>query len=106
MKKFNLKIFMIVTVVAVSLCFVSWVGLETYNTNNRSHTLLWMVGSTWTVLRFPIFTIFWKFLYSQNNILLFSIAVFLNCSFYGLIVERIFYLLRKKPKSPSIPTRI
>jgi hypothetical protein len=106
MKKFNLRMFMIATVVLVLLNFVSWAGLEAHNTPDRSHTLLGMVGSIWTVLRFPIFTLFWKFLYSQNNILLFSTAVSINCVFYAIIVERIYYFLRKKPKIPPIPTHI
>jgi hypothetical protein len=106
MKKFNLRIFMIATVVTILLNFVSLVGLEAHGTLNRSHTLLGMVGSIWTVLRFPIFTCFWKFIYSPFNIILFSIAIFLNCAFYGVIVERIFYFLRKKRKFPPVPTGI
>jgi|SRR5450631_3267306 len=99
MKKFNLRTFFIATLVVVLLTFVGWAGLEARNTPDRSHTLLGIIGSLWTVLRFPLFTFFWKFLYSENNMLLFSIAVFLNCAFYAVIIERIFYFLRKKQKN-------
>jgi hypothetical protein len=98
MKKFNLRIFIIATVVTILSTFVSWAGLEAHVTQDRSHALLGEVGSLWTILRFPTFTFFGKFLYGQNNILLFSTAVFINCVFYAIIVERIFYLFRKKRK--------
>jgi hypothetical protein len=93
-----MRIFLIATVVTILLNFVSWAGLEAHDTQNRTHTLLGVVGSLWTILRFPIFTFFWKFLYSQNDNLLFSTAVFINCVFYAIIVERIFYLFHKKRK--------
>ena len=98
MKKFNLRIFIIATIAVVLLTFVSWAGLEAHNTPDRSHTILGIVGSLWTILRFPLFAFFWKFLYGQNNTLLFSIAVFLNCAFYAIIIERIFYFLHKMRK--------
>jgi len=98
MKKFNLRIFIIATVAVVLLTFVSWAGLEAHNTPDKSHTLLGIIGSLWTVLRFPLFTFFWKFPFGQNNILLYSMAVFVNCIFYALIIERIYYFLRKMRK--------
>src|SRR6202521_635305 len=100
MKKFNLRIFMIVTVVMVLLTFVSWAGLEARDTFSRTHTLLGMVGRIWTVLRLQVFTFFWNFIVTSNNPIITSMAVFLNCAFYGVIVERIFYLFRKKSKIP------
>jgi hypothetical protein len=101
MKKFNLRIFAIAAVVTILLNFVSWAGLEAHNTPDRSHTLLGIIGSTWNILRFPTFTFFWKFLYSQNNVLLFSIAVILNSTFYAIIFERIFYFSHQKQKITS-----
>ncbi len=89
---------MIATTAIIVLNVASLSGLEAYHTQNKSHYLLSMMGSLWIVLRFPIFTFFWKFIYTQFNIFLFSTAVFINCAFYGLIVERIFSLFRKKRK--------
>jgi len=106
MKKFNLRIFRVATALTILLTFVSWVGLESNGTENGSYTFWWAVGSIWTVLRFPIFTLYWHFLFNQNNLILFSMAVFLNCAFYGFIVERFYSLRRKKSKFPSVPTRI
>lgn len=106
MKKFNLRIFMITTVVVILLNLVCWTGLQAYVEHDRSNHLLWVVGSLWPILRFPIFTFFPKFLYGQNNIFLFSMAVAVNCEFYAIIVERIFYLFAKKSKAPPAPTRV
>ena len=89
---------MIATAAIIVLNIASLTGLEAYNTQNKSHYLLFMMGSMWKVLRFPVFTFFWKFIYTDFNLLLFSIAVFIDCAFYGLIVERIFYLFRRKQK--------
>jgi hypothetical protein len=104
MKKFNLKVFRVATAIIILLTFVSWVGIEANGTENGSDSFWWAVASFWTVLKFPIFTLYWHFLFGQNNLILFSIAVFLNCAFYGFIIERFFTLRRKKSNYPHIPT--
>ncbi len=105
MKKFNLRIFMIATIVMVLLTFVSWAGLEARDTPSRTHTLLGLVGRLWTVLRFPLFTFFWNFIINQKNIIVTSAAVYINCAIYAIIVERIFYLFSKKRKSKLVYNR-
>ena len=97
---------MIGTTAMVVLNFASLSGLEAYDTQNNSHHLLRMLGSLWTVLRFPVFTFFWKFIYGHFNIFLFATGVFINCAFYGVIAERIFYLVRKKRKIQPVQTGI
>ena len=106
MKKFNLKIFKAATVIAILLTFVSWVGLEANGMENGSHTFWWLVSGSWIILRFPIFTLYWHFLFDHNKVVLFSISVFLNCAFYGFVVERIITLRRKKANLPQVPTGI
>jgi hypothetical protein len=106
MKKFNLKIFKVATVITILLTFVSWVGLEASTAENGSHTFWWAIGNIWTILRFPIFALYWQFLFDQNNLILFSTSVFLNCAFYGFVIERIFTLRRKKANYSQLPTRI
>lgn len=93
-----MRIFMMATVVMVLLNFVSWAGLEARDTPGRTHTLLGLVGRLWTVLRFPLFTFFWNFIIGQQNIILASAAIFINCAFYAVIIERAFYFLRQKQK--------
>jgi hypothetical protein len=93
---------MITTVVMVLLNFVSWAGLEARDTPSRTHTLLGLIGRLWTVLRFPFITFFWNFIVTSNNPVITSAAVFLNCAFYAVIIERIFYLFRKTSKTPPV----
>jgi len=104
MKKFNLRIFRVATAITVLLTFVSWVALEANGMENGNHAFWGAVSSIWTILRFPIFTLYWHFLSSQNNLVLFSLAVFLNCAFYGFLAERVLSLNRKKSKYPKVPT--
>jgi hypothetical protein len=102
MKKFNLRIFMIATVVTILLNFVNWAALSAQNSQSSSHILLWVADRLWTILRFPIFTLFWNFIVSSHNPFITSTAVFLNCVFYAIIVERIFYFFNKKRKSTLV----
>jgi hypothetical protein len=89
---------MISTVAMVLLTFISWTGLEARDTPSTTHTLLGLIGRMWTVLRFPVFTFFWNFIVSSNSPIITSLGIFLNSAFYGIIVERIFYLFHKKRK--------
>ncbi len=102
MKKFNLRIFRVATAVTILLTFISWVAIEANGMENGNHALWGPVGSLWAILRFPIFTLYWHFLSNQNNLVLFSTAVFLNCAFYGFIFERFYSLRRKKSKLPPV----
>jgi len=100
MKKFNLRIFRVATAVTILLTFMSWVALEANGIINGNHVFWGPISGLWTILRFPIFTLYWHFLSNQNNLILFSLAVFLNCAFYGFVVERFYSLRRKKSKVP------
>jgi hypothetical protein len=102
MKKFNLRTFRVATAVTILLTFMSWVALEANGIQNGNHVVWGPVASLWTILRFPIFTLYWHFLFNQNNLVLFSIAVFLNCAFYGFIIERFISLRKKKSKLPPV----
>jgi hypothetical protein len=102
MKKFNSGIFRVAMAIAILLTFLSWVGLEASEKVSQFQPVWQVVGSLWTLLRFPIFTLYWHFLSDQNNLILFSLAVFLNCTFYGFIAERIYSLRRKESKLPPV----
>jgi len=102
MKKFNLRIFRVATAVTILLTFMSWVGLEADGMQNGNHVFWAPISGLWTILQFPIFTLYWHFLHQQNNLILFSLAVFLNCAFYGFVVERFISLRKKKSKHPPV----
>jgi len=102
MKKFNAGIFRVATAIIILLTFLSWVGLEASEKVSQFQPVWQAVGSLWTLLRIPVFSLYWHFLSNQNNLFLFSLAVFLNCAFYGFIAERIYSLRRKKSKLPPV----
>src|ERR1700759_2859460 len=104
MKKFNLKIFFMATFIIVLLNFFSWTGLQQNDFLNGSNSFWRIVAGFWQVLRFPLFTLFGHFLFSLNNFFVCSLAVFLNCAFYGFLIDRIFFLLGKKSKHPRVHT--
>jgi hypothetical protein len=106
MKRFNLRIFKVAMVVTILLTFMSWVGLESNVKERQFHAFWSAVGSMWTILKFPIFTLYWHFLGDHNNLVLFSIAVFLNCVFYGLVFERLYSLRGKKSGFPHAPKHV
>ena len=72
MKKINLRIFMIASYRNYHIKFCSVCPDWSYNTHDKSNYLLSMMGSLWKVLRFPVFTILWKFIYSHFNIFFFA----------------------------------
>ena len=102
MKKFNGRIFGNAFLIVWLLNFASWLAMEAHETQNSYHFVLGLVSSLWTVLRFPILTLFWKFLFSQNIQIYYITAVLINCIFYAFITERIFYLFHKKHKSTLV----
>ena len=104
MKKFNLKIFFIATFIIILLNFFSWTGLQQNDFLNGSNSFWRIIAGFWQVLRFPLFTLCWHFLFGLNNFFVYSTAVFLNCAFYGFLIERIFSLLSKKSKLLPIHT--
>jgi uncharacterized membrane protein YhaH (DUF805 family) len=91
----------VATVAVILLTFVSWVGLEANGAEDRSHSFWWAASSIWAILKFPIFLLYWHFLFDYNNLILFSIAVFLNCAFYGFVIERIYSLRKANSKFQS-----
>lgn len=106
MKKFNLRIFIRATVIFIILIFIGEIALYEYETH-QAYGLGWKISAELvSVFRFPTIIFFWKYLTSNNSIFLFVIGTFINCAFFGVIVERIFYLLRKKSKFPPVPTGI
>jgi hypothetical protein len=96
---------MVATVVMVLLNFVSWAALDAYETR-QTYNLGWkIVAELISIFRFPTLIFFWKYIISNNSIILFTVGIFLNCAFYAILVERIYSFLRTKPISISNPNK-
>jgi len=52
--------------------------------------------SLFSILRFPTHTLFWSIIDKAGGLFYF-IGLLLNCGFYGLLIERLIYFI-KKPK--------
>ena len=71
------------------LIIISLFGyLEATSGNVSSNFLLVGLSAMFTVLRFPMHTLFIKFL--QDSAILFCLGLILNCLFYGFLFERVY----------------
>jgi hypothetical protein len=96
---------MIAYISFILLIFISESALYKYETH-QLYNLGWKISAEIvSVFRFPTVIFFWKYLISSNNVFLFVIGTFINCAFYGFIVERIFYMFHKRQKLPAVNTK-
>jgi hypothetical protein len=104
MKKFNLRVFIIAAVGTMILTASLWTLIWAHEEKHMAIANgLWKLIITISVtLRFPIYTLFWKFLISNNIQLFFILGWLLDCTFWGIMFERIFSLFQKKQKSTLV----
>jgi len=104
--KFNRKLFLISTLIVFLLVIVIFFAEWFVDDQYRNH-LSWKIiqGLTY-IIRFPTHTLFWNFLTRKDNLLYYFGSLLINCIFYGIVVERIFSLLRRKANIPRVPTDI
>lgn len=88
MRKFNRDIF-------ITVLFV-WIILTAGS--------IFFLLKLYSLFKFPTLIIFAKFI--PDSFVYYIIGLFINAVFYAVVIERIFYLLRKKPKIPPVPTGI
>jgi hypothetical protein len=98
MKKFNLRIFVIAAFGTLILTASLWTLIWAHEEKNMA-----IINGVWkliitlsSILRFPIYKLFWNFLISNNNQIYFIIGWLIDCAFWGVIFERIFSLFHKK----------
>ncbi len=96
MKGFNKKIFVLAAAMTMMLTISCWAAIEEHNKDNSFNGIWGAISVLSSIFRFPVYTLFGKFLVKADIHFLSSLALFINCLFYGLIVERIFWLFRKK----------
>jgi hypothetical protein len=106
MKKFNKRTFIISTSlfgVLLIPCFLAAWGEDegTLGTNMGGVTF----AKLFYVLRFPTHTLLWT-IFSDSGAAIFFLGLLLNCCFYGLLTERLFYILKKnKTQSLHVDTK-
>ena len=95
MRKFSKKTFVISTIVAGILLVPSFLGAFGEDDGTISEKPFWIVfARLFDVLRFPTHTLAWTFFSSTAT--MYFIGLILNCIFWGLLIERISWLLKSK----------
>jgi len=93
-KPFNIVIFFIATIIIMFLTFISFVGFAAKE-EGSSGIISNLLSLLHTVLEFPTYTIFWKFIFQSRNFAVYLLAYALNSILYGIIVERLVALIFK-----------
>jgi hypothetical protein len=53
-----------------------------------------LVADSFYIFRFPTHVVFWEQL--NSSVILYFFGLFLNCLFYGLLIERLWFLMKVK----------
>jgi hypothetical protein len=105
MKNFSFRIFILVSIIMGIGLFLSYLVAFTVSDNYRDISLFWKIISWgFFVFSFPILELYRIFSPRDTDIFLWGWA--LNCLLNGFLIERLFYLRKKKSKIPPVPTRI
>lgn len=101
-KKFNITVFLMVTIIVGVLLFPSLFAAfaEDEGTLRSDDTFLNFFARLFYILRFPTHTLLWPII-SLGGPLTFFAGLFVNCMFYGLVAERITSLFRKNKVKSS-----
>jgi hypothetical protein len=90
--KFNFKIFLIATIICSILTFVTLIAAAARDEGTGGDGIIVKVlEKLFYIFRFPTHTLFFQFM----NGSMFIVGLFLNCLFYGLLVERVFAFKKK-----------
>jgi hypothetical protein len=93
MKKFNWSIFLYSAILVGFLIVSSFIAAGAEDEGTLGSGMIGMVLSKlFYILRFPTHTLFWNFFSSDSNHYFGGLLI--NCLFYGLIVERIAFVIK------------
>lgn len=94
MKNFNVKLFLLLTVIIGMLLVVSFIVAWAEDEGvSESNILIDILSETFYILRFPTHTLLWKFFSSSAESFFSGLA--LNCLLFALAIERIIYLFKR-----------
>jgi len=98
-KNFNISVFLFVTIIVGLLMFPSLFAAfaEDEGTLRSDDTFMNFFSQLFYALRFPTHTLLWPIITLGGPLSFFS-GLFINCMFYGLLTERLFFLIKTKKK--------
>lgn len=114
MKNFNLRIFIISSLVIGLLVFVSMMAEWGLEENYPDVGFFWIIlAKSFWIFSFPFSLLFWIFesriippQYEAITYTFILAGLILNSFLIGLLIERLLYLRRKKSKTPPACTDI
>jgi hypothetical protein len=96
MKYFNAKFFIICSILLAGVAYVSFVSAYARDEGKIGDGLIRnFLADLFSVMRFPTHVLFRRL---TRQPLYFSIGLIVNCMLYGLLVERMLYLLTRPRK--------
>lgn len=100
MKNFNMTVFIMTTIIVGLLLIPSFLAAfgEDEGTLRPDDTFWNFFARLFYVIRFPTHTLLWPIITAGGPLTFFG-GLFINCMFYGLVVERISLLFRKKKEN-------
>jgi hypothetical protein len=87
----------------VILTFISFAAAAGEDEGYKLNTIWRIFANLFYVLRFPTHLLFWQFLIKHASPAIYFAGLFINCLFYGLLIERFFWLRRRKSKLAPVP---
>ncbi|MET0637456.1 MAG: hypothetical protein ABWZ25_15600 [Chitinophagaceae bacterium] len=101
MKNFNRKVFVTASMIVGLLVVVSLFGtLEFRSGESHSNFLIVFLSGLFEVLRFPTHTLFPKL--AETSSVVFCAGLLINSLFYGLILERLFAVIKSRKNEDHI----
>jgi hypothetical protein len=105
MKNFSLRTFIRASLIMGGGLFFTVLVNQLIIFSSTHINLFWkIISMLWVVFSFPVIELYWLFGAPEGNI--FLLGFVLNCIFNGLLIERLFYLYKRKSNFPPVPTGI
>ena len=98
MRKISLWTFIFSTLAVGIVMVLSFLSSWSYEDGNLNSDSIWMyLVKLFQLFRFPAHTLLGSLIYHP---IIWLLGLLINCLFYGLIIERLISLFRKKQKFP------
>jgi hypothetical protein len=96
LKNINIQAVYIATVIFILLLIPSFLAAWGEDEGTLGTNIIWITFSKlFYILRFPTHTLLWTLITNGGAIVFFG-SLLINCLFYGLLTERIIYIIKKR----------
>lgn len=101
MKSIHKQTVYIASVLFVAFLIPSFFAAWSEDEGTLGTNIVWVsFAKLFYILRFPTHTLFWPLL-TKNGVVLFFSGLLINCLLYGLLTERVIYIIKRLIKSQA-----